>query len=560
MSNMFCNKGIAEFFQIVQKRAESMEEAAVQIEQAIVCIADVMHIGKANVYLSAPRSKLRNKIDNFNSVLYLGKEGIAPEPYAFDFRTGDGGLAVFTFYATAGYTWDEEEKAEIGIVATQIYMAFSQVTMGDLLKRAILTDLSVGIPNVSGFMEFAGRIFAKGNIEQYTAIYFNIHNFKYVNKVLSHIQADEVIKLYANMLLKGLVAEENVGRLGGDNFVALVHKENTDRFIGFISNINIIYPCGDEVKKFNFSATIGAANLENMQNIGELMLRISIAYQAARQSESTTVVYYTEELYKEIMQQKETIARFHRALNQQEFLVYYQPKITAADKRICGAEALVRWKENDRIIPPANFIPILEKDGSICKLDFYVLDKVCALLDNCRAEGLPLSKISVNFSRRHIDNPNLLNEIVATIDKYHIPHEYLEIELTESEDFRDYIVMSKLIEDLKAVNISTSIDDFGTGYSSLNMLKMTQIELLKIDKSFIPLESEYEGKKKDIIMFESIARMAKELGIQIIAEGVETKEQYEYLVGMGCDMIQGYYFDRPLPEENFLERVSVGHY
>ena len=153
-----------------------------------------------------------------------------------------------------------------------------------------------------------------------------------------------------------------------------------------------------------------------------------------------------------------------------------------------------------------------------------------------------------------------MQEITEVIDRHNVPHEYLEIELTESEDFRDYIVLSKLIEDLKSVSISTSIDDFGTGYSSLNMLKMTPIDLLKIDKSFIPLESEYEEKQKDIIMFENIARLAKELGIQIIAEGVETKQQYEYLADVGCDMIQGYYFDKPLPEEEFLERVNVGHY
>ena len=141
-----------------------------------------------------------------------------------------------------------------------------------------------------------------------------------------------------------------------------------------------------------------------------------------------------------------------------------------------------------------------------------------------------------------------------------MPHQYIEIELTESEDFRDYIVMSKLIDDLKAVNISTSIDDFGTGYSSLNMLKMTNIDLLKIDKSFVPFEEDAKERKKDIIMFENIARLAKELGIQIIAEGVETEQQYEYLAEAGCDMIQGHFFDKALPEEAFMERMRIGHY
>ncbi len=132
--------------------------------------------------------------------------------------------------------------------------------------------------------------------------------------------------------------------------------------------------------------------------------------------------------------------------------------------------------------------------------------------------------------------------------------------MTESEDFRDYIVMAKLIDALKAEGISTSIDDFGTGYSSLNMLKMTSIDILKIDKSFIPLEEEGKDKNKDCIMFENIAHLAKSLGVMVVAEGVETEKQYEYLKKMGCDIIQGYYFDKPLVQEAFLDKVKKGSY
>ena len=560
MDRVLINERIEAFLQMIQGHAETQEEVVAYTARALEGVAEDLHIGKVDSYLSVPKSKLREQIKELSRVLYAGTEEISPEPYAFDFRTGDGGLAMFTFYSTAGYSWNEREQSAIKILANEMYSAFSRVMMGSLLKRAMLTDLSVGIANVSGIMEFAGRLFGQGILEDYVAIYFNIHNFRYVNKVLSHLQADEVMAQYAAMVAGRVSDGEIVGRLGGDNFVALVRAENVEKFIDFISNVEIVYRYMEEHKKFQFGATIGASDLKGIRSVGELMQRSSVAYQAARQHESTAVAYYTDEMYREIMRQKETIARFHRALQKQEFVVYYQPKVTTADKRICGAEALVRWKDKDRIILPGEFIPVLEKDGSICKLDFYVLDKVCALLDKCRGEGLPLLKISVNFSRKHIENPFLVKEIVDTIDKYGIPHEYLEIELTESEDFKDYMVMSNLIENLKRVNVSTSIDDFGTGYSSLNMLKLTPIDLLKIDKSFIPCETEYEGKQKDIIMFENIARMAKELGIQMLAEGVETKQQYEYLARVGCDMIQGYYFDRPLPEEEFLERVNIGHY
>ena len=560
MGSLFCDDKVKSFFEIMQRSVCSQEELVECSKQALACIAGNLHIGKVTSRLSVPRTKLRAPIDNLISTLYQGNGASSEEPTVVEFRTGDGGTAAFQFFPLEGYAWDADELREIRIIGNQIFIAFSQSIMTGLLRHAMLMDLSVEIPNVSGFMEFAGRLFAQGRLQQYHGIYLNIHNFKYVNKVLPHVQADEVMKLYANALVRATGEGEMVARLGGDNYVALVREENAAKFIEFVNGIDIRYKHEGQEKQFSFSATIGAAKLCDLQEPGDLMVRISIAYQVARQHEGGGVVYYSDAIYKEVMQQKEIIARFEQAFKAQEFVVYYQPKITTADKKICGAEALVRWKKNGQIVAPIEFIPVLEKEGSICKLDFYVLDKVCAMLDRCRKENMPLTQISVNFSKRHVGNPELVKEIVAVIDKYNIPHKYLEIELTESEDFKDSVVMSKLINTLKTANISTSIDDFGTGYSSLNMLKETNIDLLKIDKSFIPLENEYADREKDIIMFENITRLAKDLGIKIIAEGVETKQQYEYLTDAGCDMIQGYYFDKPLPEEEFLQRMSIGHY
>ena len=154
----------------------------------------------------------------------------------------------------------------------------------------------------------------------------------------------------------------------------------------------------------------------------------------------------------------------------------------------------------------------------------------------------------------------LLQEIVGIIDKHQVPHNYIEIELTESEDVKDYIVLAQLIEQLKAMGVCASVDDFGTGYSSLNMLKMIHTDVLKIDKSFIPFGEDEADNQKDCIMFESIIKLAKALGFQIVAEGVETEQQYVYMREVGCDIIQGYYFDRPLPKGEFLNRLTNGQY
>jgi len=560
VGTLFCRNEMKYFLDIVQRLSRTSDEVLMNVRQAITCVEDIMHVGKVTIDLSVPQTRLRAQEQNFSGVLYQKESGYGYQPVAHSFRTGDGGTVVITFYAEDGYTWNEEELSEVSILSSLIFGAFRIENMNTLLDKAITTDLSVDLPNVTGFLRFATEKFSRGLLEEYIGVYFNIHNFKYVNNILPYIKADEVMGMYVNMLKKAINSEEIVARLGGDNFVALIHVENIEHFFSFISNINIIYQNEEDERKFSFSATIGASKMKDISRIGEVMQRISIAYQVARQQESTEVVYYKDEYFKDVAKQKEIIAGFQRGLEQQEFVVHYQPKVMADDKTIYGGEALVRWNRQGTLIYPGDFIPVLERDGSICKLDFYVLDKACALLEDCMKKGLDLPRISINFSRKHIGNTCLVREIVEVIDRHKIPHEYVEIELTESEDFRDYIVMAKLIDALKAEGISTSIDDFGTGYSSLNMLKMTSIDILKIDKSFIPLEEECKEKNKDCIMFENIAHLAKALGVMVVAEGVETKQQYEYLKQMGCDIIQGYYFDKPLIQEQFLEKIKMGSY
>lgn len=561
MSNFFGKNNSLQFFQLIQKPVRSREDLMRNVKRAICLVAEDLHLGKMLLSFSVSKSKVRNQAENLTSVLYQSEQGIGCEPVIQSYRTGDGGTVQITLYALQGYTWSDDELQDIRIFMNQVYYAFRQASMENLLDKAMTTDLSMGIPNISGFMSFASQLLARNIVEEYVGLFFNVRNFKYVNKVVPYMRADEVMKIYADTLMNQVESDEIVARLGGDNYVALIQKENVESFVHLINNMNITYQYEDTEKKFSFGATIGAAEMKNVMSAGEIMDRISIAYQMARQQQSVQVVYFRDEFYHVIMRQKEVIASFQKALEQQEFVVYYQPKVGAVERKLYGAEALVRWKDSDdRLIPPMEFIPILEKDGNICKLDFYVLNRVCEMLAKCKMQGNKMPHVSVNFSRKHVGNPDLVKEIVAVIDSYQVPHEYIEIELTESEDFRDYIVMAKLIGDLKREGIRTSIDDFGTGYSSLNMLKMTSIDILKIDKSFIPLEEDYPDKKKDCIMFENIAKLAKELGYLVIAEGVETKSQYEYLRDVGCDIIQGYYFDKPLPEERFLEKIVIGQY
>lgn len=548
------------FFERLQKPVCSREELLENVRKALEGIAEQMQIGKVTLSFSAPRSLLREQIDNDTVVLFQNRESVCEEAVTLEYRTGEGGIATLSFFSVNDSCWPEEEQRELLLLGNMVLWVFRLEMTDALLKRTMTMDLNVSMPNMTGFIEHLLGIFRKGNIGNYIGFYFNTHNFKYVNKVLAHQKADEVMRLYTGMLMQGLEKDECVARLGGDNFVAVIRKENVEDYIRRISNMEVIYQDGEKKRKFSFGATIGGSELEGLHDPGEVMVRISNAYQAARQKDSKDVVYYSEEIHKEIMRQKDIIAGFYRGIEKQEFEVYYQPKVRTKERRLCGAEALIRWKKDGKMISPMEFIPVLEKEGSICTLDFYVLDKVCELLSLCIRENRPVYTISVNFSKRHMENRQLAQEIVATIDKYNVPHKYIEVELTESEDVKDYIVLARLIDELKAAGVCASVDDFGTGYSSLNMLKMINTDILKIDKSFIPFGRDDSDKRKDCIMFESILQLAKALGFQIVAEGVETQQQYEYMYEVGCDIIQGYYFDRPLPKEEFLNRLSNGQY
>lgn len=560
MTALLCNKDMKQFFDIIHKPICPGEDLLAHVRLAINSIENILGISKVLIDFTTSETRFPAQMQDFSAVLYQKEGTVTGHSISYNYCTGDGGQVVLTVFAMYGHEWDAEELDGLKIISNVIFNVFKVDNMNRLLNKAMSTDFSVNIPNMTGFMRFATEIFSGGLIDKYTGVYFNIHNFKYVNNVLSHIKADEVMVMYVETIKKQIRPDEIMARLGGDNYVALIHTENVERFYGVIKDVNIVYRSDNGEKQFRFGATIGASRLNDISHVGEVMMRTSIAYQVARQQESAEVIYYRDEYYQDVVKEKGIIAGFQRGLEQQEFVVYYQPKVICKDKSIYGGEALVRWNILGELIYPMEFIPVLEKDGSICKLDFYVLDKSCELLKRFLDSGMPLPRISVNFSRKHIGNPGLVQEIVAVIDKYGIPHEYVEIELTESEDFRDYIVMAKLIDELKSKGISTSIDDFGTGYSSLNMLKMTSIDILKIDKAFIPLEEEPLQKGKDCIMFESIARLAKELGVMIVAEGVETEQQYKYLSQLGCDIIQGYYFDKPLTEDMFMEKVKERKY
>jgi EAL domain-containing protein (putative c-di-GMP-specific phosphodiesterase class I) len=258
-----------------------------------------------------------------------------------------------------------------------------------------------------------------------------------------------------------------------------------------------------------------------------------------------------------VFREKQIADRFPTALAKEEFVVFYQPKVETDSYTIVGAEALVRWFSDGTIISPAEFVPLIERDGGICKLDFYMLEHVCQDIRKWLDKGMEPVRISVNFSRRHLTNPKLGDEIVEIIQKYQIPFRYIEIEVTETTDEEEQGMLSHFMNQMRLHQIATAIDDFGTGYSSLNILRSFPVDVLKIDKSFI---DDGNITENDEIVLTNIVKMARELNMDVITEGVESWEQVEFLHDIECNVVQGFLFDRPLPETEFEKKLGMRQY
>lgn len=246
-----------------------------------------------------------------------------------------------------------------------------------------------------------------------------------------------------------------------------------------------------------------------------------------------------------------------KEIKENKFVIFLQGKFDTNTEKIAGAEALIRKKEKHKFILPNEFIVQYEKTGEIIKLDMYVLEEVCKLQSKWKENHYPILPISINESRQHLKNPNHIKELTDIIQKYHVNPKYIELELTETTVIEDINLAKQAEQRVHELGFQTSMDDFGTGYSAFNVLKDIEIDILKIDRLFF--ENLEENSRARIIV-QSIVEMCKKLNIKTVAEGIENEAQVKFLKEIGCDLIQGYYFSKPLPIEEFEEKYIIKNF
>ncbi len=547
-----------EFFECISGDADTQQQRIQCIRNGLAAIADRLRLGKAEITVDIPKNRFMPLGERSSAVLYEREVTELGTPVDIEMKIRTGGTVFIKDYPY-GPGYSEEEIQTHRFIFREIFIQYNRTLAQCMLEKIMKTDINTGVASQDSLMYYAVNLIKNGRIGDYTGIFFNIHNFKYVNKVFDYSQGDVILRNYAQMVKSYLDSDEEIARLGGDNFVVICRNENASDFISKIKDVHMSHEFRSVKREIQLGVTAGIACLEGVDKPREVMARTSIAYQAARKTGAGSIVVYTKEIKKHLMDDQEILAAFPQALAAGEFVVYYQPKVRIVDKSIYGAEALVRWVRDGQVVTPARFIPQLEREGSVCRLDYYMLEQVCGFLKSRLDKGQKIVPVSVNFSRRHLEEIDLVECITGTIDRFGIDRSYIEIELTESEDYQNYEIMSSVIGRLKERGISTSIDDFGTGFSSLNMIKKVDLDTIKIDKSLIPFDDVNNNKHQDIVMFSSIIDLIGRLGKKSVAEGVETTQQLDYLEKLGCDIVQGYVFDKPLPKDEFEQRLESGY-
>lgn len=437
-----------------------------------------------------------------------------------------------------------------------ILFALSLIDQNFFLLQIASREKATGLPNAYGYIMEIRKLMDKGKLKEYNAIHFDIKRMGLINRKYGGATGSEIIIKYARKLRELIAEDEVLGRLGGNYFVALIRKENTRAFLDLLRKTEITISLQNGPEKVSISSVAGIYGIESDDIEPELIMNnVSMAGNIAKYMKHKPYIFLTQELQKEINEMRSLQELIPKCMAKKEFKPYYQPKVDVSKNELCGAEALVRWEHEGKIISPIQFIPVLEQNESICVLDFYMLDYVCQDIRKWLDEGRSIPTISVNFSRKNLGNPILAEEISNVLKKHNVPEKYIQIEITETIDEFPQDYLKGVVLALQGYGMSAAIDDFGTGSASINLIREVPFNVLKIDKSFISSNTD-----KDSRLLGHIISMGNDVGASVICEGVENKEQLEVLKKLGCPQIQGFYFDMPLSKSEFEKRLDNPQY
>ncbi len=502
--------------------------------------------------------------DNYNQAVAQHLKGQTPHFYCeYRVLASDGrycwiasrGLAVRdrhgTAYQMVGSVTDITERRQY------------QETMEFLARHDVLT----GLPNRLLFAEQLQDAIDTARVEhqQLAVLFIDLDRFKNINDTLGHRAGDEMLQAVALRLREQLPKTARLYRHGGDEFIVLLHPVGDGEQLNHVALrikecVSQQFEHQELAQRFFTTASIGISLFPSDAEDGETLLRhADTAMYAAKAAGGNTMRLHTPQMDEHLHVRTSLENRLHQALANQEFSLHFQPQIAVADGRLIGAEALLRWHDGEAFVPPDRFIPVAEECGLIVPIGDWVIDEACRQIAAWQQQLPEIPPIAINLSPRQFWRPALNQRIQEALAANQLSTQALEVEVTESVVLDEASDGLEQLQQLHQAGIGIALDDFGTGYSSLAYLQRLPVGKLKIDRAFIrPLgRGDDRGENRDEALVRAIIAMAHSLSLKVVAEGVETAAQQQILQTLGCDVIQGYLYSRPLSADDFFRKFLV---
>ena len=448
----------------------------------------------------------------------------------------------------------------VAVIIIYVKRYFELRRTADILVDQAGRDKLTGALNIERFCADAQKIMSEHPQLKFAVAYIDFDNFKYINDVFGYEVGDRILKEYTQLMQASLRENELFARNMADCFAVLRCYEDREEMLRSQKETDAAFLKTEVLPdKHNMSVVCGFCCVEDVLeklDVQDLIDRANYAKKTIKNVAGEYYALYNESIRRKMFAEIRISDRMESALTNREFVVYLQPKVTPSDGIIRAAEALVRWKKPEGgFYMPGEFIPVFEKNHTIAILDQYMFEAVCSFLSQRIKENKRVVPISVNVSKIRFYTPGFVESYTEIRDRYEIPYNMIEIEFTETVACENPEYMLRIVRELHENGFLCSLDDFGSGYSSLGMLKDISIDILKLDALFF--RDSIDMSKAETII-QGLLQMIRRLDIKTVAEGIETAEQVELLWESGCDLIQGFYFYKPMPAEEFARLLEEG--
>jgi diguanylate cyclase (GGDEF)-like protein len=427
-------------------------------------------------------------------------------------------------------------------------------------RRLAHYDSLTRLPNRSLFYDRLAHALAQARRNAWTlaVLFIDVDHFKHVNDTFGHTAGDQLLKHISERLGECVRSDDTVGRLSGDEFAIVLSRITAPEDAATVAQkmVEVLnQPFVLEGAELFVTASIGITVFPNDTEDQDTLIRnADVAMYRAKERGRNNYQFYTPEMNRRTREMLNLESELRRALERDEFVLHYQPKVSLATGRITGVEALLRWNHPERgLVPPGDFIPLLEETGLVVQAGQWVLNAVCEQLKAWQSAGIDPLPVAINLSARQFLAPDLAGSIKRALEAHDLKASLVEVEITESAIMANTEDAIRTLEYLQALGVKTSVDDFGTGHSSLGYLKRFPLYALKIDRSFV---RDITTDPDDATITQAVISMAHSLELKVVAEGVETEAQLEFLERYGCDEVQGYLYSKPVPGDECGEMIA----